>query len=98
MTSGVPQGSVLGLQLFPIYIDDLELGTKCSVSKFADDTQMSGKAKCAEDAESLQRDIDNLSEWVRVWQMEYNVVLYIQYSCIVRSSILVGITAKWTII
>ena len=73
VTSGVPQGSVLGPQLFTIYIDDLELGTECNVSKFADDTKMSGKAKSAEDTGSLQRDLDRLSEWARVWQMEYNV-------------------------
>ena len=65
--------SLLGPQLFTIYIDDLELGTKRSVSKFADDTKMSSRAKCAEDTESLQKDICSLSEWAKVWQMEYNV-------------------------
>eukprot|EP00061_Rhincodon_typus_P005585 g25275.t1 len=65
-------GSVLGPQLFIINIDDLELRTKCSVSKFAGDTKMSGRAKCEEDSESLLRDINNLCEWATVWQMEYN--------------------------
>eukprot|EP00061_Rhincodon_typus_P009418 g32916.t1 len=51
---------VLGLQLFTIYVDDLELGIMCSVSKFVDDTKMNGRAKCAEDSENLQRDIDSL--------------------------------------
>ena len=64
---------MLGPQLLTIYIEDLEEGTKCRVTKFADDTKMSGKAHCVEDAESLQRDLDRLSEWARIWQMEYNV-------------------------
>jgi len=70
VTNGVPEGSVLGSQLFTIYINGLDEGTKCNTSKFADDTKLSGRVNCDEDAEILQNDLDRLGEWANQWQMQ----------------------------
>ncbi len=71
--SGVSKGSVLGPVLFLIYVNDLDDGLTCKISKFADDMKITCKVITTLDKELLQRDLEKLSNWAHDWQMKFNV-------------------------
>ena len=71
--SGVPQGSVLGPVLFIIYINDIVQDLESGISLFADDAKVYRKISSPEDAETLQRDMDRLTEWSQKWLLSFNV-------------------------
>ena len=75
VSSGVPQGSVLGRLLFVIYINDLNLGLFSKVSKFTDDTKLGINAANPESVRALHRDLAAIGEWSTVWQINKQMVL-----------------------
>ena len=73
VSSGVPQGSVLGPILFLIYINDLDLDLVSKLGKFADDSKLCKNVVTDSDSETLQHDLDNLHKWSQNWQMQFNI-------------------------
>ncbi len=73
VSSGVPQGSILGPLLFLIYINDLPVSDKNSkVCLFADDTKCSCDILDPESSSLLQSYINNLLFWSQKWKLHFN--------------------------
>lgn len=73
VTSGVPQGSVLGPVLFIIYVNDLPDSLESFCKIFADDTKVYTAVDKRSDQEKLQQDLLKLSDWSRLWLLEFSV-------------------------
>ena len=72
VTSGVPQGSVLGPILFLLFINDIGADISSNIRLFADDTIIYRAVDVPRDADRLQEDLNRLEEWSHSNQMEFH--------------------------
>jgi len=73
VTSGVPQGTVLGPILFLIYINDFADYIKHSTLRlFADDSIIYKEIKSPNDSVLLQSDLDAAGKWEHDWLMHFH--------------------------
>jgi len=73
VTSGVPQGSMLGPLLILLYINDIDDSVCNRLLKFADDTKVLNVVSGINDVNKLQEDLKNLCEWSEDWLTLFNV-------------------------
>jgi hypothetical protein len=72
VTSGVPQGSVLGPLLFLAYKNDIWRNTESKIRLFADDWILYRKMLNAKDVKILQTDLNRLGDWAVGNDMKIN--------------------------
>ena len=74
VTSGIPQGSVLGPILFILFINDL--ANVCKYSKlmlYADDVTLYATVNNIIDANRLQADLDSIALWSQEWHLPITI-------------------------
>ena len=79
VNAGVRQGSILGLTLFLLYINDLPDDVICNIAIYADDTTLYSKCDQASDlwqqlelASELESDLWDTVDWGRKWLVDFN--------------------------
>ena len=70
VTSGIPQGSVLGPLLIVVFKNDLPGCVTSDAFLFADDTKIFSVIIKKEDREELQKDLTRLDQWSKDWLLK----------------------------
>ena len=74
VTSGIPQGTMLGPLLFLCYINDLPECVSCNIRLYADDVLLYNIIESEKDCLQLQSDLNALEHWEKTWQMKFNTL------------------------
>lgn len=75
VTSGVPQGSILGPLLFLIYVNDIVsiVAPGMSIRLFADDCALFKEVTCPSDQVALNLSLKSIQDWCDQWKMSLNL-------------------------
>jgi hypothetical protein len=74
VTSGIPQGSVLGTVLFVLYINDLPdaMEFASELYLYADDTKIFKEIYKTSDCEDIQKDMHLMHAWSEKWMLKFH--------------------------
>ena len=73
VTSGVPQGSILGPLMFLLFVNDIAQITSSNIMLFADDTKLWRLIKIIDDVNILQEDLARIIEWCQKRKLHLDV-------------------------
>ena len=74
VTRGIPQGSVLGLLLFVVFVNDMLDVVKSFLYMFAVEGKLFTKVNATDDTSQLQDESNTLSNWADTWQLTFNAM------------------------